>query len=431
MHREAAAPAAQSGLFGDFRLLVGLFIALRLTLAMVYQPYVLERYDADGALAPVERGLSMFGDYQYFFQFAQLSDEGLLPYRDYWYEFPPVWSTLFIGAYQLLAARGTVDFSAWATMLGLLLVAADVGNLVLLRRLARRLHDDETAQALVWVYALLAAPLIFPWWTFETLVALAILAALAGLVAGRLGRSAGAVTVGSLTKYTPLLVLPAVWRFFPWRRALRMTVISVTLVGLTLALVVAWGGELGVASLTAQYNKASYQTIWALVDGNWRTGIFPSPEAHFDPEIAAAPLGNPAVIPGWLRLIFFGTLGLLIYARTRRRDALGLVAFVAVTFVLFFLWAQGWSPQWTVTLTPLILLVFPTRDGVLTCVLLSVLAFFEYPVLFMRSASTGGEIGGALVLPYAATIVMRTGLLAGLAVALVRRLRGIGDAASV
>ena len=109
MHREAAAPAAQSGLFGDFRLLVGLFIALRLTLAMVYQPYVLERYDADGALAPVERGLSMFGDYQYFFQFAQLSDEGLLPYRDYWYEFPPVWSTLFIGAYQLLAARGTVE----------------------------------------------------------------------------------------------------------------------------------------------------------------------------------------------------------------------------------------------------------------------------------------------------------------------------------
>lgn len=431
MHRDTATPAAQPGLLGDFRLLVALFIVLRLTLAMVYQPYLLERYDADGAPAPVERGLSVFGDYQYFFQFARLSDDGLLPYRDYWYEFPPVWSTLFVGAYRLLALRGPVDFTAWATALGLLLLAADVGNLALLRRLALRLHGEATAQAVAWIYGLLAAPLIFPWWTFETLVALTILAALAGLVEGRFDRSAGAVVAGALTKFTPLLVLPAVWRFYPWRRALRYTAISVAPVGLALALMVAWGGELGAASLTAQYHKASYQTVWALIDGNWRTGSFPGPEAHFDPNAATKPLGNPPVIPGWLRLVFFGVLGLWVLMRTRRRDGQGVVALVAVTFVLFFLWAQGWSPQWTVTLTPMILLLFPTRDGVLACVLLSALAFAEYPVLFMRTGGTGGAISGALVLPYAAIILMRTGLLVGLAAALCRRLRDASYGATI
>jgi len=27
-------------------------------------------------------------------------------------------------------------------------------------------------------------------------------------------------------------------------------------------------------SLTAQFNKASYESIWALIDGNYRTGNF-------------------------------------------------------------------------------------------------------------------------------------------------------------
>lgn len=430
MHRDSTV-IAKPALFGDFRLLFALFIALRLTLAVVYQPYLLERYDADGAPAPVERGLSAFGDYQHYLQFAKLSDEGLLPYRDYWYEFPPVWSALFIGAYRLLAARGAVDYTSWVTLLGLLLLVADVGNLMLVRRLGRLLHGEETAQALAWIYALLAAPLIFAWWTFETLVALAILAALVGLVEGRLDRSAGAVVVGALTKYTPLLVLPAVWRFCAWRKALRYTAISLGLVGLMLGMLVVWGGELGVASLTAQYQKASYQSVWALIDGNWRTGSFAGLDAHFDPEAAAAPLGNPSVFPGWARLVVFGGLGLWIYARLRRRDAQGMVAFVTVTFVLFFLWAQGWSPQWTVTLAPLILLNFPTREGVLACVLLCALAFVEYPVLFMRTGATGGEISGALVLPYAAVIVARTGLLAALAVALYRELRKTGGDAEI
>lgn len=419
--------APELGLLADFRLLIGLFIALRLMLAMVYQPYILDRWDAAGESNPVERGLTTFGDFRYYFQFARLSDHGLLPYRDYWHEFPPVWTTLYLGVYRLLAARGPVDFTVWATALGLILLAVDAGNLILLRRLAARLHGEPAALALAWAYALLAAPLITAWWTFEALVLFAILAALAGLVEGRFDRSAAATVIGALTKLTPLLILPAVWRFFPARRALRFTAITLLLVGAALALIAGWGGALGRASLAAQPNKASYQTVWAILDGNWRTGSFSGPAVRLDPATAYQPLGNPAVIPGWLRLIPFAVAGLFVYTRPLRHDARGIVAFVSLTFALFMLWAQGWSPQWAVTLTPILLLNFPSRDGILACLLLSALSFVEYPVLFMRTGDTGGAITGALALPYVAVILMRTGLLIGLAVALYRRAREADD----
>lgn len=431
MVRESQDAPAGYGLLGDFRVLIALFVALRLTLAMVYQPYLIERYDAAGKPAPVERGLSAFGDFTTYFQFARLSDEGLLPYRDYWYEFPPVWSALFVGLYRVLAARGAVDYTVWATALGLILLAADVGNLVLVRRLGCRLHGEATGQAVAWVYALLAAPLILAWWTFEPLVALAILATLTALVEGRFGASAGAVIAGALTKFVPLLALPTVWRFTPWQRALRFTLVVGGITALGLGLVLAWGGELGAASLTVQVRKPSYQTVWALIDGNWRTGNFPGIPARFDPVAATEPPGNAAVIPGVLRLVPFAAIGLWIFTRRLRQDAQSMVAFATVTTVLFFLWAQGWSPQWVVTLAPLILLCFPTREGVLACVLLSALAFIEYPVLFMRTGATDGAVSGALVLPYAMIILIRTGLLAGLVVALVRLLRSVDDGATL
>lgn len=430
MVRENQDTPAGYGLLGDFRVLIALFVALRLMLAMVYQPYLIERYDAAGEPSPVERGLSAFGDFTTYFQFARLSDEGLLPYRDYWYEFPPVWSALFVGLYRALAARGAVDYTVWATALGLILLAADVGNLALVRRLGCRLHGDVTGQAVAWVYALLAAPLILAWWTFEPLVALAILAALTALVEGRFGVSAGAAIAGALTKFVPLLVLPTVWRFTPWRRALRYTVVVGGITALALALVLTWGGELGAASLTAQVRKPSYQTVWAVIDGNWRTGSFPGIPARFDLAAATNPPGNPAAIPGALRLIPFAAFGLWIFTRRLRHDAHSVVAFATVTIMLFFLWAQGWSPQWVVTLAPLILLCFPTREGVLACVLLSALAFIEYPVLFMRTGAADGAVSGALVLPYTMIILMRTGLLIGLVVALVRLLRSAGDGAT-
>lgn len=420
-----AAPGATS-LLTDFRLLLYLFIGFRLTMAVVYQPYTFELCEADGAPALAERGLTSFGDFRYFYRLAQLSDEGELPYRDYWYEFPPMWPAVFLGLYHLMSARGAIDYASFATALGLLLTAFDVGNLLLLRRLARRLHGETVAIALPWLYALLAAPLVFAWWNFELLVLFLLLLALTWLLEGQTDRSAGVVALGVLTKYLAVLLLPAIWRFYERREALRFTVIAVIGVAVVIAPMLAWGGEMAAASLLAQAHRSSYQSIWALVDGNMTTGRFAELDDRYDPDTAAEPVGNAPVIPAWLRLVPFAALGLFIFTRPARQNEAGIVAFFTVTLVLFFLWAQGWSPQWALTLTPLVLLNFPGRNGVLICLLLVFAGFVEYPAIFMRTAETNGEISGSQVLPYVVLIVFRTALLGGLVVALYGRLREEG-----
>ncbi|NDJ74785.1 MAG: hypothetical protein GYB65_00885 [Chloroflexi bacterium] len=426
-------------LLSDLRLLVYLFVGFRLILAMVYQPYVFDVFeqhtdDITGEVTytptTIERGMSHFGDLRYYYQFAELVEDGHLPYRDYWHEFPPVWITLFTGVYGLINLRGAVDFTAWASAIGLIMLVFDVGNLYLLRRLGRRLHGEEVAVALPWVYAVLAAPVIFPWWTFETMVVFVLLLALTWLLEGRDNQSAALTALGTLTKYTPILILPAVWRFYDRRRAIQYTVITLVLIALVLGPLVAWGGRMAMASLLSQFNKASYQSVWALLDGNMRTGSFTGPDTRFDADNAFKPYGNEPAIPSWLRILPFAGLGLFVFARPLRQDDQGVVAFFSITVAIFFLWAHGWSPQWILTLSPLILLNFPTRDGVLVCVVLGLLSFVEYPVLFMRTGDSGGEISGPLVLPYLFTVLTRTALLGGVVVALYQRLtRDLASAA--
>ncbi|MCA9907034.1 MAG: hypothetical protein KC519_00170, partial [Anaerolineae bacterium] len=155
----------------------------------------------------------------------------------------------------------------------------------------------------------------------------------------------------------------------------------------------------------------------------YRTGNFGPIQDRFDPAKASELLGNPAVIPGWLRLAVAAGIGVLIYARTRRYDARGLVAFVTITLLIFFLQAQGWSTQWQAQIIPLLLLALPTRNTVLGLVLLSLAAFAEYPFLFIRTGETGGEITGALQMPFAILVVARTLILISFCVALYQKLR--------
>ncbi len=401
-------------LLDDERTLLYLFIGFRLIMALVYQPY-----RVDGAA----RGLTTFGDYPYFYDLAKLSDSGKLPYRDYWYEYPPVLALLPLSVYAAASLRGTPDFTAYATLLGLVVTAFDVGNLLLIRRIGMRVHGNATGIALGWIYALLAAPLILTWWTFEAVTVFSILLTLYFLLARRTSLSAAAAAFGALAKLFPLALIGVVVRFYPPRTAIRYVAIVLILVGLGLGAVIAFGGSLGVASLLSQFNKASYQSIWALIDHNYRTGSFGAISDHFDVTRAYALQGNPAVFPAWLRLIVFGAIGGVVFARTRRFDAQGVIAFAAITITLFFLWAQGWSPQWQATLIVLILLNFPTRDGVLACLALGLDSFFEYPVLFEQTGAAGGVISAQQLPLYTLLILTRTGLLIGFAFALYRRLR--------
>lgn len=417
MIKKPNAPAVSTlqltALLNDFRLLLILFVAFRVMLLMVYQPIL-----AQG----VERGITTGGDYLTYFQIASLSDKVGMPFQNWWSEFPPVWSYLSVLIYQFQGAA-KASYTGFAMVIGLLMIACEAGNLILIRKIGAHLHGANTGMALAWIYAVMLAPVVFTFWNFEPLVAFFLLLSLWWLLVKHDARSAVAAGIGALTKFTPALIVGAVWRFRERNPALRYTAILVAVFGVVYLLLFVQNSRMTLPSLTSQFNKASYQTVWALIDGNYRTGNFGPVEDRTDPDKANIVQGNPARIPGWLRLGIGAAVGIFVFVRTRRFDDRGLVAFVGITLLIFFLQAQGWSPQWLVQIIPLILLCFPTRNGVLIVVMLSLVTFAEYPFLFIRTGDTGGEITGALVMPFVILVLARTVLLVGVCVALYQKLR--------
>lgn len=400
-----------AGLLGDFRLLVILFVAMRLLLLLAHQPLI----PNEG----VERGVTVGGDFQAYFQVAALSDSVGMPLRDWWSEFPPLWSYLSVGAYKLAGG----NYNNFAMLLSLLFLIADTGNLVLIRRIGARLYRPETGMALAWIYAVLLVPLVFTFWDFEVLITFLSLLSLWFLLEQSNMRSAVAAAVGTLIKFTPVLILGTVWRFRQTKTALWYSLITLGLVLLVFIPFLLGNAAMTIPSLTAQFSKSSYETVWALVDGNMGTGNFGPLADRLDPTKANIGLENPARVPGWLRLGIAVAIGVFVFIRTRRFDDKGLVAFVGITLLIFFLQAQGWSPQWLVQIIPFILLCFPTRNGVYIILLLSLLTFAEYPFLFLRTADTYGQITGSLVLPFVILVLTRTAILIGTCVGLYNILR--------
>ena len=65
----------------DFKLILILFITSRLMLLAALPP----------------EAITTYGDYEHYANLARLSEEGLFPFLDYWYEFPPLFPFLSIG----------------------------------------------------------------------------------------------------------------------------------------------------------------------------------------------------------------------------------------------------------------------------------------------------------------------------------------------
>lgn len=403
-------------LLGDFRLLVFLFVGFRLVLLIGYQPFLL-----DGQ----ERGVSVGGDRAYHYALTSLIDRDLYPFRDWWSEFPPLWYTTTSAVYVALGDNVTYD--NWSLLLGLLVIAFEAGNLRLVRGIGTRLHGEATGQALAWVYAMCVAPLIFMWWNFDVLVTFFALFGLQAWLGGATRRAVAGVALGAFTKFVPFLLFGAFVRFASPQKAIRLIAGAVGLFAVLYAPFFALNSEFALISLTAQFNKPSYQTVWALLDGNYTTGNFGTVASHLTAAGVQDGVSdkNPPVVPNVVRLGGALLVGLFVFMRTRRLDAVGATAFFGVTLCIFYLQSQGWSPQWLTLVIPLVILVFPTRDGVLVTLMLTLVAFMEYPFIFVRTGDTGGVITPEHPLfgMWALLVIGRTVLLMALCVAFYRKLR--------
>jgi hypothetical protein len=383
-----------------FSLILTLFVTGRLMLLLAFPP----------------ENLITYGDYKHYFNLANMSRDDFYPYLHYWYEFPPVFPYLNILVYQL-AGQQLKNYILW---LAFVLLIVECGNLFLLYRLALSLYGQARALTTAWIYAALFVPVFFWLGNFDALTTFFILLALYSLIKSKRALLAAALGLGAMVKFLPVLLLATVWRTRGFRSAVGYGLAALIISLVIFAPFAVRNPTMTLASLRAQAGKSSYETVWAIIDGNYTTGNFGPLADHFDPAKASQPLNRPARLPTWLTLIPFGLLGLFVLTRPRHLASwpLDSVLFTTFTFIIFCLWSQGWSPQWQTFLIPLLLLSFAEKRAVLFIIVLGFINFLEWPVMLSRGLN--------YLLPL--TIIARTVVLVLLAVELYQNLtHPVGD----
>jgi len=195
--------------------------------------------------------------------------------------------------------------------------------------------------------------------------------------------------VGMLFKWFPGLLLASVWRFHRPGWAGRSTAAAIGLVVGVLAGLYLVSPQMSLASLKAQSSRSSWETAWALLDGNLSTGAFLLVDDRLDPSIAGLPRGKPSQISPYLTLFAFGGLGAWIFWRARSQTDRALLAFQGLTWITFLAWSPGWSPQWILYLIPLILLTLPFQAAFFGASGLILLALIEWPTLLAHAFFDG------------------------------------------
>ncbi|NJN96457.1 MAG: hypothetical protein HC875_21300 [Anaerolineales bacterium] len=127
--------------------------------------------------------------------------------------------------------------------------------------------------------------------------------------------------------------------------------------------------------------RQPWETVWALIDGNYDYGVIPLDMRDLSWTPGNAP---PTHIPWLLVTGLFGLVYAFFY--TRRLDwtaPRSVLAFVGFTLSLFMLWSKGYSPQWLGWLLFFITLLLPNLRGVLYAVILSVANIIEANFFFI------------------------------------------------
>ncbi|NIS79400.1 MAG: DUF2029 domain-containing protein [Anaerolineales bacterium] len=255
---------------------------------------------------------------------------------------------------------------------------------MLFAKLSLKIFDEVRAKSLTGIYLVFLTGLAYGWWYFDPLVVLSILAGTYLLLNQKDLLAGVAIALGTLTKWIPLLLMSVAWRFRPPRHALRVTIIASMLIIVVLAGLYFLSPDFTLASLRSQTSKWSWETVWALLDGNLITGNFGPEWQRFDPKTAEQSLGNPPKLPPSLTIVPFLIIGLWSFTRVRLKDDRVAISFLGLTLCLFLLWSPGWSPQWILYLIPITLLAIDSPRSIIFCINLVFVSLLEWPILLSR-----------------------------------------------
>jgi hypothetical protein len=347
-----------------------LFVAFRAGAILVFRP--------GGYLGD----LSDFGYYRLLLSFT---NQGFYPLIHFWVEYPPVFPWILVGLYRLsLLIPAWPQAGTWFyLLLSAFLTAVEAGNLILIYALARRLHGAEPAVRLAWVYSALLIPVLTLLGGFDGLVLLFLLAAVWLTLSQRPVASGVAVGLGFMTKLVPIAAVPAALKHLHRRSDRVGLLVAAGLTVLAIALpFLLTGPDFFIQSFRSSAVRASWETVWALIDGYYSYGVAGGFD-RFDPAMAGA-RQHPSNLPWPAITAAFSLLFLVLYTRRADwSDNRRVVAFTALTLNLMVLYFRGYSPQFLVMLLPFIILVVPGRRAVAYALLLTVVNLAEYPIYFL------------------------------------------------
>jgi hypothetical protein len=338
-----------------------------------------------------------WSDFDTYFGIAALSDYGLFPFLDFWLEWPPLVPWLTVGAYQLalLLPPWLDDARLWFILiLGSVFVLFELGNFILVYRLARRLFQSAaTINRVLWLYAGLFAPVYTMLGFFDGLALFFILLALYLLLDDHRFPSAIAVGVGFMTKIVPGLMLPVAGRrlWYQHRENNREGGIEIGLYvvafGLTVFVVLVpfliGGSQWVLAAARSMLSRSSWETIWAVMEGYYGFGLVLGDRLNPAETGFAAHDGWPSSV-WWLITLAFAGLYAFIFTRPANYDRpRNVIAFTGLTVAIFMLYSKGYSPQFLIYLLPFILLLMPDGRGLTYALILTGLNVLEQPVYFV------------------------------------------------
>ena len=314
------------------------------------------------------------GDLPTYFRWAGLKG---WPFFNYWVEYPPVFPFLNAGIFKLSSGQEFLyDF-----ILLMLVSLMGAGCIYIFLKIAVRLFGERGGWLRTMLYFGILMPLPYTWWYYEPLPIFLILLGVDWMQKKDDVKAGLAIGLGILTKWFPILLFPAVWRCAPPRRAWKVIGVALGVTLLVVGSLYALSPQMTGASLLSQPGRSSWETIWALIDGNYHTGDSFLLADRFNPAAINSVHGNPARVSPLLTLGIFGVVGLWYLFKVKSKNDVSFIAINGITWALFFLWSPGWSPQWILYMIPLILLSLQIERALIWISLLTFVTLLEWPLV--------------------------------------------------
>lgn len=312
-----------------------------------------------------------FSDYGWYRLAAQFTNEGYYPFVDYWMEYPPIFSWLNVLIYRVsLLLPPLEDPRLWHhLLLGLVLLPFDLGIVVLLHRIARRMWNRRTALWCAAVWGLLFVPLYTYAGWFDSMAVFFLLLAVWYTLENRPLATGLTLGLGFMVKISPILpIVVAVQRFrsdqaplYGWLSRANALLIGgcATLIGLISAPWLLLEPALFLNTFRNLFERSTWETVWALIDGYYSFGVVGGSRFASDPEFAI----HAERIPMNLVLLAGALVGLWLWTRGWDWESPRVqIAFHALTLGIFLLASPGWSPQFMLWVLPWVLLLFVSEQ---------------------------------------------------------------------